>query len=107
MVKLLRHADEAQIREVFLALSELDDFPPALYLWNADQPDIPLYAFLREKRTPIFRVLKADINRDSAELQVEYGCRISENQWSETISLRRSWRGHLELLDREKRLKSR
>ena len=48
--KLLRNNKDIEIREVFMALSLLEDFPPAVYLWNADDPKTPLHCLLREKR---------------------------------------------------------
>ena len=90
---LLKNHTEAELREVFMALSFMDDFPPATYLWNADQLDIPLHCFLREKRAPVLRFFNVQIRRLTAELTIEYGGVKSKERTRETISLRRDWRG--------------
>jgi len=91
--RLTRENTEAELREVFMSLSELDDFPPSTYLWNADQLDIPLHCFLREKRAPILRFSKMQIRRLTAEITIEYGGVKAKERIRETISLRRDWRG--------------
>lgn len=99
--RLTRKHTEAELREVFMALSEVDDFPPATYLWNADQLYIPLHCFLREKRTPVLRFTKMIIHRLSAKLTIEYGGTKSKDRTRETITLRRDWRGVLIVESRE------
>lgn len=91
--RLTKDHAEAELREVFMSLSEIDDFPPATYLWNADQLDIPLHCFLREKRAPVLRFFNVQIRRLTAELTIEYGGVKSKERTRETISLRRDWRG--------------
>lgn len=91
--RLSKNHTEAELREVFMALSELDEFPPANYLWNADQLDIPLHCFLREKRAPVLRLLDMEILRLTAKLTIEYGGLKSRERVRETIHLRRDWRG--------------
>jgi hypothetical protein len=99
--RLLKNSSEAELREVFVALSEIDDFAPATYLWNADQRDIPLHCFLREKREPVLRFRKMDISRLRAKLIIEYGGRKASQRVRETIVLRRDWRGSLMVESRE------
>ena len=99
--RLTRENTESELREVFMSLSELDDFPPATYLWNADQLDIPLHCFLREKRAPVLRFLKIQIRRLTAELTIEYGGAKAKNRIRETISLRRDWRGTMVVESRD------
>ena len=99
--RLKRNHHEAEIREVFVTLSELEDFPPANFLWNADQLDIPLYCFLREKRVPVIRFPKIQIHRTSAKLTIEYGGIKSKYRIRETIQLRRDWRGTMIVESRE------
>jgi len=84
-----------------MSLSELDDFPPSNYLWNADQLDIPLHCFLRKKRIPVLRFTKMSIRRLTAELTIEYGGIKSKDRIRETIHLRRDWRGTLVVESRE------
>lgn len=99
--RLLKEHSEAELREVMVALSEIDDFPPATYLWNADQRDIPLHCFLREKRAPVLRFRQMEISRSRAKLTIEYGSRKSKDSDRETITLRRDWRGTLMVESRE------
>ncbi|BDS07582.1 hypothetical protein NT6N_26220 [Oceaniferula spumae] len=91
--RLKKDNTEAELREIFMSLAELDDFPPANYLWNADQLDVPMYCFLREKRTPVLRFTKMQIRRLTAEVEIEYGGLKSKKRMRESIRLRRDWRG--------------
>ena len=50
--KLTHKHTEAELREVFISLSQLDDFPPANYLWNADQLDTLCTAYLGKNEFP-------------------------------------------------------
>ncbi|MBT8043652.1 MAG: hypothetical protein KJO79_01775 [Verrucomicrobiae bacterium] len=99
--RLRRDHTEAELREVFMSLSELDDFPPSNYLWNADQLDIPLHCFLREKRTPVLRIKKIKIYRLTAMVTIEYGGSKTRDRLCETIHLRRDWRGTMIVESRE------
>ena len=99
--RLKRDHSEAELREVFMSLSEIDDFPPATYLWNADQLDIPLYCFLRERRSPVLRFSKLTIRRLTADLTIEYGGVKSKDRIRETMRLRRDWRGVMVVESRE------
>lgn len=91
--RLTRNHTEAELREVFVSLSEIDGFPPASYLWNADQVDIPLHCFLRERRAPILRFKRMVIHRLAAKLTIQYGGPKPRDCVQETIHLRRDWRG--------------
>ncbi len=55
--RLARRHGAWLLREMFHALSEVEDFPPAQFLWNALHPDVPLHCFVRIRRVPIFRVI--------------------------------------------------
>ncbi|MGJ8657328.1 MAG: hypothetical protein ACSHX6_12845 [Akkermansiaceae bacterium] len=99
--KLLKNNTQAELREVFMSLAEIDDFPPANYLWNADQFDTPLYCFLREKREPILRFIKLQISRSKAEIIIEYGGLDTKQQIREHIIMRRNWHGVMALESRE------
>ncbi len=62
------------LRECLVALSEVEDFPPAARLWNASHPDVPLYCFMRVKRAPAFLVVA--IHQESTSrlrCQTEHG----------------------------------
>ena len=99
--RLTREHTESEIREIFTSMSELDDFPPATYLWNADQLDIPLHCFLREKRAPVVRFRHLEIYRLTAKLTIEYGGKKAKDRTRENISLRRDWRGTMVIESRD------
>jgi hypothetical protein len=100
--RLTKKNTEAELREVFTSLSQLDDFPPANYLWNAEQLETPLYSLLREKRIPVLKFKDVQILRQSAKLTVVYGSLKPKNRIMETIQLRRDWRGVLIVEDRQR-----
>lgn len=56
--RLARRHGEALVRELLVALSDVPGFPLANWLWNADQPTVPLHCFVRSRSEPVFRVLK-------------------------------------------------
>lgn len=55
--RLVKRHGAKLVRECLVALSLVEDFPPAARLWNAAHPDVPLYCFMRVKRTPTFRLV--------------------------------------------------
>lgn len=61
------------LREVLIALSNVPDFPPAGYLWNAVHPDVPLYCFFRMRREPVFRILSVEAKAGGFRVLVEHG----------------------------------
>ena len=71
--RLARVHGEAELREVFAALSEVDDFPPGQLLWNAEHRDVPLRCFLRIRTEPVFRVLRFEAEAMSISIVVEHG----------------------------------
>jgi hypothetical protein len=93
--KLLKKNNESLVREVLLTLSEMEDFPPARWLWNAGHPHIPLHAFFRSKRRPIFQVLTLEAKPQVVVLTVEYGLADSDQIIREEIRLRRDRHAHL------------
>ena len=99
--KLLKKNSEAELREVFIALSELEHFPPSHYLWNADQTETPLYCFVRMKREPVLRFTQLKITQLSAEIDIQYGYGKSSELNHETIQFERDWRGQLILKSRK------
>ena len=56
-----------------MALSELPDFPPVRFLWNASHPDVPLHCFLRIRREPVFRILQLGRRGEVVDVTVEHG----------------------------------
>ncbi len=98
--KLTRRHNEEEVREIFAAISELPDFPPALHLWNATHRHVPLRAFFRPSREPVFRVLKLEAGTYRARITVEYGEAARSAATREEIDLARNASGVLEVSDR-------
>jgi len=71
--KLIKRHGEKCVREILFCLSGKPNFPPASYLWNANHPDLPLYCFLRMRRTPVFRLLEVEIAGRDVNVVVEHG----------------------------------
>jgi hypothetical protein len=88
--KLAAAHGEAELREVFVALSELPDFPPAHLLWNAAHRDVPLYCFLRMRTEPVFRVVRFRVDRMMTVVEVEHGSSRKKLVTREEIRLRRN-----------------
>jgi hypothetical protein len=88
--KLAAAHGEAELREVFVALSELPDFPPANLLWNAGHRDVPLYCFLRIRTEPVFRVLRFERERMVTSIVVEYGVNKKKLATREEFRFRRN-----------------
>jgi hypothetical protein len=71
--RLVRKHGSRLMREVLIALAELEEFPPARRLWNAAHPDVPLHCFLRIRREPVFRIVSLERRNDAFELVTEHG----------------------------------
>lgn len=99
--KLARRHGEAAVREVFSALAEAPDFPPANLLWNAHHRHVPLYCFIRDRKAPEFRVLDLRIEQGAAGILVEYGQRGGCGLTREAFKLRRGWHGNLFVEERD------
>jgi hypothetical protein len=99
--RLLAAHSEAAIRELFLALSWLDDFPPSAFLWNADHWDLALHAFFRTKTAPVFRVREMMIKSSRAVILIEYGSPKKSEICRERMTFARHWRGEMEVVKRE------
>ena len=95
--KLLKKHKEPLIREMLQALSEIDDFHPARWLWNAGHPHVPLHAFFRSKREPVFRVIAMEAMPQVVTVTVEYSVTASASVIREAFRLRRDRRGQLGL----------
>lgn len=96
--KLLKKHDETLIREVLLALADLSDFPPGRWLWNAGHPHIPLHAFFRSQREPVFRIVSLEAMPQMVTVVVEYGISGAEKIiHKEELRLRRDRRSQLGL----------
>lgn len=97
-----RHG-EAELREVFVALAELPDFPPAHLLWNAEHRDVPLHCFLRMRTEPVFRVLRFEPERMVVVIEVEYGSSRRKLATREEFRLRRNRHAQMVVEERVKR----
>ncbi|MGC6565180.1 MAG: hypothetical protein ACON38_06150 [Akkermansiaceae bacterium] len=97
---LIKSHGEAAIREIFLAMSRLQDFPPSAYLWNADHWDVSLHAFLRTRTEPVFRVREILVKTTRATLLIEHGSPKKSETTRERISLERNWKGEMEVTKR-------
>lgn len=98
--RLMRFHGESMVREIMLALSEVPNFAPARFLWNADHADMPLHCFVRTRREPLFRILKIISAPFTLEAIVEHGSKQALVQ--ERFSLERDRFG--QLIVRERRL---
>ena len=99
--RLVKEHGEAQIRELFQALSWLHDFEPAAFLWNADHWDVSLYAFLRTSTEPVFRVREMVVKSSRAVMLVEHGSAKKSKTRRERLTFRRHWKGEMEVVKRE------
>ncbi len=88
--KVRRAHGEGLAREVFAALAEVPDFPPAILLWNADHRDVPFQCFFRMRREPVFRLLTMRNNGMSVTAEVEYGSANRKLATREVFTLHRS-----------------
>jgi hypothetical protein len=88
--RIRREHGEGLAREVFAALAELPDFPPAILLWNANSRDVPFQCFFRFRREPIFRLISLRNHGMSVSAEVEYGSSDRKLATRETFTLHRS-----------------
>ncbi len=99
--KLINAHGEANMRELCLALSEVPEFLPAAFLWNADHWDLPLHCFIRNKREPIFRIREVFVRSDRAMMLVEHGSSKKKETERERFHFERHWRGEMKVVKRE------
>jgi len=100
--KLIRQHGEAEVREIFVSLSELPEFPPAIYLWNAMHLDVPLHCFIRTRKSPVFRVRRLEAGRMKAYIEVEYGISRERKTYREMFGLKRNGLGQMMVEHRRK-----
>jgi hypothetical protein len=98
---LIKAHGEASIREILLAMSHLQVFPPSAYLWNADHWDVSLHAFFRTRSAPVFRIREIMVKSTRAVLLIEHGSPKKSETTLERITLERNWRGDMEVVMRE------
>jgi hypothetical protein len=99
--RLARDHGEPMVREIFVALSEVPEFPLAHWLWNADRPHLPLYCFLRSRREPVFRVLRLASEPFIVTVTVEHGSARKSEASRERFTFHRDRWGRLALAGRE------
>lgn len=99
--RLARDYGEPLLREIFVALSEVPDFPLAGWLWNADHPHLPLDCFLRTRREPLFKILRVSTAPFSVAVSVEFGGSRKSDTVRERFSFERDRFGRLDLVRRE------
>ena len=97
---LARKHGETAIREIFTALADVADFPPARLLWNANHRHVPLYCFFRLGCEPLFREISMEVKRKEARIDLEYQFDGSRRPSRELFSLKRGWHGNLFVEDR-------
>ena len=98
--KLSRRHGSATIREIFAALGQIDGFPPAQILWNANHSDVPLHCFIRSRIEPVFRVKRIEVEPMNVLIEVEYGAHDKRKTTREVITLQRDAMLRLELKER-------
>lgn len=86
---------EKLLREVLFALSMVEDFQPARFLWNAPHAHVPLHCFFRIGREPVFRIIRLNATAQSALVEVEYGSTQRAVAIREEFTLRRNRRSEL------------
>ena len=87
--KLVRRHGGRLLREVLMALSEVQDFPPARYLWNSSHVDVPLHCFFRMRREPVFRIVSLESKSGEVTVVTEYGEAAKGKGTRRTFFLRR------------------
>lgn len=98
---LIKEHGEAAIRELFLAMAHLPDFPPSAYLWNADHWDVTLHAFFRTRSEPVLRIRESLVKTTRAVILIEHGSPKKSETARERLTFRRNWKGEMEVVKRE------
>lgn len=98
--KLAKEHGEEILREAFAALSDIPDFPPSGFLWNARHNDVPFHCFLRSRREPMFRIIHFHPLPMMITIDVEHGGGKSHPRLRERFTLRRDRRGELHVESR-------
>ena len=99
--RLVHRHGEPIVRELFVALSNVPDFPLANWLWNADSPRVPLYCFLRSTREPVFRVLQITSVPMEWTMTAEHGSSKRGRAVREKLTFARDRFGGMFVLERE------
>lgn len=99
--RLARRHGERRLRAVLAALSEVQGFPPARWLWNAPHPDVPLHCFLRIRREPVFRIRELAHDNGTLVVTVEHGARQARASTRERFTLVHTRDGNLSVATRQ------
>ena len=83
------------IRMVLRALADIDGFPPADLLWNAEHPDVPLHCFFRLRREPVFRLISLTVDPLGVKVVIEHGRAAKRHTTRQEIQLLRDRFGKL------------
>lgn len=98
--RLAKEHGEPMVRELMVALSDVPDFPLANWLWDADQPTVPLHCFLRSRKEPVFRILKIASAPFLLSITVEHGGMRRNSSVRERFGFGRDRLGRLALHER-------
>ena len=98
--KLVKKHSAPVIREILSALGQIEDFPPAQILWNANHTDVPLHCYIRSRVEPVFRIVKLKVEPMTVSLNIEYGAHAANKTTKETILFQRDALLELNLLQR-------
>ena len=93
--KLVRRHGARLLREVLMALSEIQDFPPSRVLWNSGHLDVPLHCFFRMRREPVFRILGLESKSGEITVATEFGEAAKGRGTRRTFLLKRDQQWHL------------
>jgi hypothetical protein len=93
--KLRKRYGEAILREAMLALAELPEFPPAIYLWNAGHWHVPLHCFIRSRKEPVFRIKDLRVAGPRVIVRIEHGSNEPKLVVREEVTFRRNRIGEL------------
>ena len=98
VTKLARKHGGRLLREIFHALSEVANYPPANLLWNALHPDVPLHCFIRIRREPVFRIISMEESGAWWIVMTEYGSRVKGRAERRKFLLQRNPGGRLRVV---------
>tara|TARA_B100001115_G_C15703965_1_gene341549 strand:+ start:66 stop:560 length:495 start_codon:yes stop_codon:yes gene_type:complete len=93
--RLERRHGEKIIRMVLRALADIDGFPPADLLWNAEHSDVPLHCFFRLRREPVFRLISLTVDPLGVKVVIEHGRAARRHTTRQEIQLLRDRFGKL------------
>lgn len=92
--RLARRVGSRVLREILVALSEVEDFAEARSLWNAGHPDVPLHCFFRMRRKPMFKIVSIRLEGEMFQVAVEHGIATDKSSERRSFRLKRDgdWR---------------